>query len=206
MTQGGDQDSNGVCFGDLDNDGDDDPLVLGRHENNRLFSNNGSGCAVDCPGRLGMKRSHSNALRNGLTLGQERALCALLTAPSVAAAARQAGVGQSTLRRWLREDDNFQTELRQIREEALSHASLMLQQNVARAVCLMYELIETDAPVAPGRVTLIRTAIEYAFRSAVYRDTINRVRALEKTQRESPLGTRQTSLAEAAARWCSLIK
>ena len=64
-----------------------------------------------------MRRSHSNDLRNGLTPGQERAIRAMLTAPSVAAAARQADVGQSTLRRWLREDDNFQTELRQIREE-----------------------------------------------------------------------------------------
>ncbi len=38
-----DQDSNGVCFGDLDNDGDDDLLVLGREENNRLFENLGNG-------------------------------------------------------------------------------------------------------------------------------------------------------------------
>ncbi len=38
-----DQDSNGVCFGDLDNDGDDDLLVLGRQEANRLFANDGSG-------------------------------------------------------------------------------------------------------------------------------------------------------------------
>jgi len=33
------QDSTGVCFGDLDNDGDDDLLVLGRSEPNRLFEN-----------------------------------------------------------------------------------------------------------------------------------------------------------------------
>ena len=61
----------------------------------------------------------------------------------------------------------------------------MLQQNVTRAVCLMYELIESEAPVAPGRVTLIRTAIEYAFRSAVYCDMVERVRALERTQRQN---------------------
>ena len=108
---------------------------------------------------------------------------ALLTARSVAAAARQANVGQSTLRRWLREDDNFQNELRQYRQEALSHAALILQQRAAEAVCIMYELIQSGRPVDRGRVSLIRTAIEYAFRAAVYLDIIDRVKALEKAQR-----------------------
>jgi len=38
-----DQDSFGACFGDLDNDGDLDLLVLGRSEANRLFENLGDG-------------------------------------------------------------------------------------------------------------------------------------------------------------------
>ena len=37
------QDSTGVCFGDTDNDGDHDLLVLGKEESNRLFENNGNG-------------------------------------------------------------------------------------------------------------------------------------------------------------------
>ena len=41
----------------------------------------------------------SNARHDGLTPGQERAIRAMLTARSIAAAARQADVGQSTLRR-----------------------------------------------------------------------------------------------------------
>ena len=58
----------------------------------------------------------------------------------------------------------------------------MLQQGAARAVAIMYELIQSGRPIEPGRVTLIRTAIEYAFRSAVYCDIIERVKALEKAQ------------------------
>ena len=42
-----DQDSTGVCFGDIDNDGDPDLLVLGRNEPNRLFENQGNGTFTD---------------------------------------------------------------------------------------------------------------------------------------------------------------
>ena len=127
----------------------------------------------------------SNVRRDGLTPGQERAIQAMLTARSIAAAARQADVGQSTLRRWLREDDNFQEKLRQLREEALSHAALMLQQGAATAVCIMYDLIQSGKPIDPGRVSLIRTAIEFAFRAAIYCDIIERVKAIEKAQRQN---------------------
>ena len=54
------QDSNGVCYGDLDNDGDDDLLVLGREEPNRLLENLGGGQfqALATTGLEGGSRSH----------------------------------------------------------------------------------------------------------------------------------------------------
>ncbi len=42
-----DQDSSGVCFGDIDNDGDQDIYVLGTGESNLLFENNGDGTFTD---------------------------------------------------------------------------------------------------------------------------------------------------------------
>lgn len=41
------QDGTGSCFGDIDNDGDHDLLVLGRAEQHRLFLNNGDGTFED---------------------------------------------------------------------------------------------------------------------------------------------------------------
>ncbi len=49
----------------------------------------------------------------------------------------------------------------------------------------MYDLIQSGKPIDPGRVSLIRTAIEFAFRSAIYCDIIERVKALEKAQRQN---------------------
>lgn len=45
-----DQDSSGVCFGDIDNDGDPDLYVLGTGEANRLFENQGDGTFLDITG------------------------------------------------------------------------------------------------------------------------------------------------------------
>lgn len=42
-----DQDSTGVCYGDIDNDGDHDLMVLGNSQPNRLFLNRGDGAFDD---------------------------------------------------------------------------------------------------------------------------------------------------------------
>lgn len=48
------QDSTGVCYGDIDNDGDPDLLVLGRSEPNRLFENQGDGTFADITASSGL--------------------------------------------------------------------------------------------------------------------------------------------------------
>ena len=124
----------------------------------------------------------SSVGNDGLTPSQEGAIEALLSAPSVAAAARQAEVGESSLRRWLHDDDNFQNKLRCLREEALLHAALQLQQGAGKAVGTLYELIGRDKGVEPGRASLVRAAINFAFRSNVYSDVIDRLKIVENNQ------------------------
>ena len=48
------QDGTGSCFGDIDNDGDHDLLVLGRAEQHRMFLNNGDGTFEDLGARSGI--------------------------------------------------------------------------------------------------------------------------------------------------------
>ncbi len=54
-----DQDSTGVCYGDIDNDGDQDLLVLGRAEAPRLFENRG-GRFVDITAKQGSQLGGSH--------------------------------------------------------------------------------------------------------------------------------------------------
>ena len=126
----------------------------------------------------------SNDRNDGLTPSQERAVTAMLRARSIAAAAREAEVGDSSLRRWLREDENFQTKLRGLREEALSQGALKLQNGVPEAVETLYRLIGRDKGVEPGRASLVRTALEFAYRSSVYNDVIERLKIVEKKAAE----------------------
>ena len=44
-----DMDANGVCYGDIDNDNDPDVVLLGRHQTNRLYINNGDGTFSEAP-------------------------------------------------------------------------------------------------------------------------------------------------------------
>lgn len=54
-----DHDSNGVCYGDFDNDGDEDLFVLGREMGNRLFENiDGTFALVEQSGAEGGTASH----------------------------------------------------------------------------------------------------------------------------------------------------
>jgi hypothetical protein len=48
------QDSTGVCYGDIDNDGDDDLLVLGRMEASRLYRNEANGTFTDISSAAGV--------------------------------------------------------------------------------------------------------------------------------------------------------
>jgi hypothetical protein len=114
-------------------------------------------------------------------------------------AASRAEIGESTLRRWLHENEEFQAKLRQLREEALGQASLRLQQSASLAVERLFELLASKDRIEPGRASLVRTAIDFAFRSGAYSDLAERIDALENApppQDTSDLEGNQTGQEE----------
>ncbi len=130
--------------------------------------------------------NNSSDVRNdGLTPSQERAIGALLTARSVAAAARQANVGESSIRRWLHEDENFQLKLRGLRDESLTHAAFQLQQGASEAAGVMRDVVKGDTRVDSARASIIRAAVEFGFRSRIYDDVVSRLKVVEAKQLEA---------------------
>jgi hypothetical protein len=133
-----------------------------------------------------LKTAHSTP--TGLMASQERAIAALLDSRTIVAAAQKAEIGESTLRRWLREDELFQTKLRQLREEALGHVSLRLQQRASDAVEALFDNIASANRIEPGRAALLRTALDFAFRAGSYNDLADRIQALEVAQQDGNPG------------------
>jgi hypothetical protein len=116
----------------------------------------------------------------GITRRQERVLGALLSTPSVAAAARSAGVGLRTVRRWLAEDDAFRAALRDARRRALEVATSRLAATTAKAVTTLEALIDGTAESdAQTRCRAALGVLATAIKSAEVDDLTARVEALE---------------------------
>jgi len=116
----------------------------------------------------------------GLNPSQQRALVALLQERSIAAAARQTGIGERTIRRWLHDDPDFQAELSQVRQQYLAHAATRLQSSASQAVQTLLDLLASKDHIEPGRAALVRTALDFAFRAGSYTDLAERLDDLEE--------------------------
>jgi uncharacterized protein (UPF0147 family) len=114
-----------------------------------------------------------------LTQKKEQAIIALLTSPSITAAAKQADIGETTLYRWLKESE-FKAQYNEAKRELLSQAVSKLQQNSAEAVEVLREVANDKEAPASSRVTAAKTTIEMALKSAELEDIVQRIEQLER--------------------------
>ena len=113
------------------------------------------------PEREEMKENGREIKKSGLTFRQQAALSIIAATPTIAQAARQAGIGESTLYRWL-EDDHFRVELARIREESADLARQELQGLMLRGVSVIAEAM--DDPDKAVRLRAARYAVSFAAR------------------------------------------
>ncbi|HEX9059836.1 MAG TPA: hypothetical protein VF941_06630 [Clostridia bacterium] len=110
---------------------------------------------------------------------KELALSALLTERTVQAAAKIAGVSESSLWRWLREDD-FQKEFKALKREVVAISVTKLQKSSATAVETLESIMEDTESPAGARVSEARTVLEMTLKVTELEQVISRLEALEK--------------------------
>jgi hypothetical protein len=95
-------------------------------------------------------------------------------------AAGTAGVGERTLRRWLRQP-NFSRAYLECRREAVGQATARLQQAAGEAVSALEAVMRSPKASPASRVTAARSILDLAYRAAEAEDITQRMAELETT-------------------------
>jgi len=108
---------------------------------------------------------------------EDGALAALLSEPTIAAAATKAGIGESTLLRWMAETD-FKARYRAARRQVVEGAIGRLQQAATLAVDALTRNLTCGTPAV--EVGAARTILDQATKAVELVDLAERVEALER--------------------------
>ena len=119
-----------------------------------------------------------------MTAKQKKALAALLTAPTIDAAAQAAGIGYTTLRRWLKDDEAFRREYERELAGLVTDAAAKAKQSMAPALSVLREIVEDEYGPAAVRVSAARSLLEYGLKLTEITDVIARLDALERNLEE----------------------
>lgn len=96
---------------------------------------------------------------SALTFRQQTALPIIAVSRTLARAARDSGVSEKTLRKWL-DDPSFRSQIEHIREEAFQLARKQLQAAIPHCIAMLAEMAaECDDPAI--RLRAIRTLMTY---------------------------------------------
>jgi len=109
---------------------------------------------------------------------KEIALSALISEPTIRSAAKVAGIGETTLWRWLKEKD-FADAYRELKREAVDQAIARLQVASGKAVDTLVEVIENVENPPSVRVNAAKTIIEMAVKAVEYDEIERRIEDLE---------------------------
>jgi hypothetical protein len=96
---------------------------------------------------------------------QERALQALISHPTLKEAAFAAGISETTLWRYMK-DEAFSRRLLETRGEAISYTVTLLQRGSVEAVTVLRSLMANEDTPPSVRASAARTFLEYALHTA----------------------------------------
>ena len=108
---------------------------------------------------------------------EEQAIAALLSEPTIVAAATKTGIGESTLLRWMAEPD-FKARLRAARRSLVEGAIGRLQQAATMAVDALTRNLTCGIPAV--EVGAAKSVLDQAVKAVELVDLAERVEALEQ--------------------------
>lgn len=107
----------------------------------------------------------------------EQFIAALLSNPTIEAAAKSAGISDATAWRWLK-DPKFAEQYRDARREAMRQTTARLQEAAGESVECLRE-VQRDGESESARVSAARTILEQALKAVDLEDVQQRLDALE---------------------------
>lgn len=111
-----------------------------------------------------------------LSRSKERAVVAMMAHPSIAEAAKSAGVSESSIWRWL-QDDSFQVRLRAAQGKVMDGALSSLQGSMTSAVDCLVRNLNCGTPTA--EVQAAKTILDFTLKTREQFDYLERIKALE---------------------------
>ena len=119
-----------------------------------------------------------------MTPKQTKALAALLTQPTKEKAAQAAGIGLTTLKRYL-EDAAFQAEYQKAVSELVEDAAAQAKQSLNPALSCLREIVEDADETATARIQASRSLLEYGLRLVEVADIMKQLQELEQWRRDT---------------------
>jgi Helix-turn-helix domain len=113
----------------------------------------------------------------------ELAIGALLQTQTLADAAQILGIGERTLRRWMKRPD-FQGAYRAARQQAVAQAITRLQQITGKAVTTLEAIIDNEDAPAGARVGAAKAILELTTKSFALEDLREQIAELEARLQE----------------------
>ena len=118
-----------------------------------------------------------------MTPRKEKALQALLVSRTRTEAAKAAGIGESTLREYMK-DPEFLDRYREAFGNLVQDATRQAQQALTLALSTLTEIMENTGEQATARIQAARYLVEYALRLGEQCDLLARLERLEAAVKE----------------------
>jgi len=109
---------------------------------------------------------------------KEKAIACLIAQPSITLAAQEAGISQSTMYRWLN-DEEFQMAYRKAKKEIVGHALTQVQKAVTKAVDTLLDVMGNGV-VESAKVSAAKTILELAIKAVEIEELEERLTILER--------------------------